>query len=152
MQHADGSFVLQKGEENAHQFVTCERMLGETLKPFMAEIYLVNCGIMASYIFSKSDANLRDILESSMESLRHPELLRYGRRAAVEIDPQSRMAITLGMEFVHDSLTAKFELVFNSDFVGVDISGISYRDAPAEPQESYELFVRAVADLSRTDA
>jgi len=150
MQHADGTFVLQKGDENAHEFIACERMLGETLKPLMAEIYLVNCGIMASYIFAQSDANLRDVLESSMEALRRPELVRYGRRAAVEIDWESRVAITLGMEFVHESLTAEFELVFNCDCVGVDITGIAYRGEPVD--DGYALLARAISDLSRTDA
>ncbi|WP_026379059.1 hypothetical protein [Afifella pfennigii] len=152
MQYADDPFVLQKVDDNIHHFVACERLLGETLKPFMAEIYLVNCGIMASYIFSRAEANVRDIVDSSTEALRRPELVRYGRKAVVEVDRKRRIAITLGMEFVHDSLTAQFDLVFNRDFVGIDILGISYRRPPEMLEESYNLFARAVADLSRTDA
>ena len=142
---------LRRDGDNKRQFLSFERTLGENLKPFMAEVYFVNAGIMASYIYSKRQGNLADIVTSSAEALHRPGMLRYARQATIDFDWNSALAITLRIEFVHETLTALFDVVFNADYVGVDIIGIIYRDAFDEPGELYTRFVSAVAELQRTD-
>lgn len=149
---ADSKNVLNKVKGNEHIFISFERALGETLKPFMAEVYLVNAGVLAYYIHSQREANVGDIVASSAEGLNRPGLLRYAKQAAVHFDWNSALAITLRMEFVHESLTTVFDVVFNSDFVGVDILVISYREGPAGQEDGYERFTRAIADLRRLDS
>ena len=146
------SHLLRRDGDDKRQFLSFERTLGETLKPFMAEVYLVNAGIMASYIYSKRQGNLADIVTSSAEALHRPGMLRYARQAAIDFDWNSALAITLRMEFVHETLTALFDVAFNADYVGVDIIVINYRDAFDDPKELYARFARAVAELRRTDA
>jgi hypothetical protein len=142
---------LRRNGSDVRQFLAFERTLGENLKPFMAEVYLVNAGVMASYIYAKRQGNLADIVTSSAEALHRPGMLRYARQAAIDFDWNCALAITLRMEFVHDSLTALFDLVFNADYVGIDIIGIDYREAVDEPGQLYAQFASAVAELKRTD-
>lgn len=145
-------YILVKDDGNERDFVAYEQLLGESIKPFMAEVYLVNLGIMASYVLAEHDANLTDILDSSAEALSHPELLRYARSSAVREDLDSVPIIAIRMEFVHDTLTALFDIVLGRDSVGVDILGISYRDSITAPEEGLKRFTRAVADLRRLDS
>lgn len=152
MRPADSRNVLCKVKGNEHIFVSYERILGETLKPFMAEVYLVNAGVLASYVYAQHQANLGDIVASSAEGLRRPGLLRYARQAAVNVDWNSALAISLRMEFVHETLTTVFDVVFNSNYVGVDILVISYHDGPVEQEEGYQRFTRAIGELSRLDS
>ena len=89
MPGADRGAVLRKDDGDAEVLAPFERVLGERLKPFLNEVYLINAGLMAAYIFGKRDANIGDILASSAEAFTSPSLLRYaqargrgGRRAA----------------------------------------------------------------------
>ncbi|MDQ0326294.1 hypothetical protein J2R99_002163 [Rhodopseudomonas julia] len=142
--------VIERCPENEQDFLACEKVLAEALKPFMAEFYLINAGVMAYYIYAEREANIRDIVDSSAEMLRRPELLRYARQAAVQFDWHNAFAIALRMEFVHDKVTALFDLVFNTDYVGLDILSIVFHGEGEE--DFYERFRQAVADLTRTDA
>ncbi len=121
--HAEATYVIHKHKGNEHDFIPCERLLGESIRPFMAEVYLVDPGTMAHYIYARRDGNLCDLLASSAEILVRPDMLRYARRAAVDFDWDKAFAIALRMEFVHDSLTALFDLVFDDHAVGIDILG-----------------------------
>ena len=152
MPPAETANTLTKQGDGAKLFASFERTLGESLKPFMAEVYLVNAGTLASYVYSKREGNLGDILASSAEALCRPGLLRYARQSRVEFDWRSSVAITLRMEFTHELLTAVFDIVFDDRFVGIDIIGVSYRDELTCPEDGVERFARAVADLKRTDA
>ena len=152
MPHDAETHLLSKDAGNEHGFIACEKMLGESIRPFMAEMFLVNAGIMASYIYSGRDGNVGDIVDSSSEMLQHPEYLRYAREAAVSVDWETAPTIALRMEFVHDTLTALFDLVFDAKSVGIEILGIEYRDDVADPADGFERFVQAVSDLRRADA
>lgn len=149
---ADATYVIHKHNGNARDFISCEKLLGESIRPFMAEVYLVDAGTMLQYIYTRRDGNLGDLLESSAEVLRRPAALRYARRATVKFDWDRAFAIALRMEFVHESLRAPFDLVFDVRAVGIDILGIEYRDSIDGPEEGFRRFASAVAEIKRPDA
>jgi hypothetical protein len=150
--HAEATYVIHKHKGNEHDFVPCEKLLGESIRPFMAEVYLVDPGTMARYIYTQRDGNLGDLLASSAETLRRPDTLRYAKRAAVDFDWDRAFIIALRMEFVHESLRALFDLVFDDHMVGIDILGFEYRAHIDDEEEGFRRFARAVADICRPDA
>ena len=145
-------YVLSKQDADPQAFLAFERLLGETIKPFMAEVYMINAGTLASYIYSHREGNLGDIVESSAEALHRPELLRYARCAAVDFDWNSPLAITIRLEFVHETLTTLFDLVMNADSIGIDILDISFREEFLGTEDSYERFAQAMCAFRRLDA
>lgn len=129
-----------------------EVLLGESIRPFLAEIYLINARILATYIIAEHDGNVGDMVDSSLEMLRRPELLRYARSAAVDFDWDASFAITIRMEFVHETVRALFDLIVENDTVGVDIIDVTFRGDVVDRDEAYALFARAMTEFRRLDS
>jgi hypothetical protein len=143
MPFASDRFVRRE-DGNEREFLAYERLLGRWIRPFIAELYMVNAGIMASYICTQQNANIGDIVASSTEALMRPEALRYGQSATLALDWGEAPAITIRMEFLHDSLTAFFDLVFEQSTVGVRILGILYKEAVVSAEDNFARFSQAV--------
>lgn len=129
-----------------------EVLLGDSIKPFLSEIYMINARILATYIIAEHDGNVGDMVDSSLEMLRRGELLRYARSAAVEFDWDASFAITIRMEMVHDTLRAVFDLVLQNDTIGVDIVDIVFSSEPESREHAYAQFARAMKEFRRLDA
>jgi hypothetical protein len=140
------NFIFKK-DSNALDFLACERMLGRLIRPFISELCTIDPGLMISYICTERNGNIGDIVDSSTEVLRRPEWLRYGQIATVDFDWGEDPAVTLQMEFLHDTLTAFFNLVLEGRFVGVDILAIFYKEAVRDAAEKLRRFSEAMAEL-----
>ncbi len=147
MQHAIRDNFFFKAEANKHEFVAFEKLLGTSIRPFLSELYMVSPGTMIAYICADKDANIEDIVASSTEALVRPDSLRYGKIATVDFDWGETPAVTIRMEFLHDSLTAFFDLVFRGGYVGVDILGIRYKDAIGSAEQNLQRFAEAMDEV-----
>lgn len=147
MLHASHENFLCKAEANKHEFIAFEKLLGKSIRPFLSELYMVSPGTMIAYICADQNANIEDIVASSTEALGRPGSLRYGKVATVDFDWGEAPAVTIRMEFLHDTLTAFFDLIFQRGFVGVDILGILYKDTIGSAAENLQRFAEATAEV-----
>jgi hypothetical protein len=146
MQPLDDRRYLAKLGTNAREMLACEAVLGEGLKGFLAELMMVNGGVMVSYINNNQHANLDDIIGSSMEHRIKPGRLCYSNHAQVDFDWGEAPSVALGMELRDERLTAFFRVVFGADHVGVDLDGIHFVDHVGDAAENLRRLAAAVAD------
>ena len=126
--------------------LACEAVLADGLKDFLAELVMVNGGVMVAFICNHRHANLDDIIGSSTERRIKPERLIYASEAEVDFDWGEAPSVSIAMELRDQRLTAFFNVVLGGDHVGIDLSGIHFSDGPREPRDNLRLFAAAVAD------
>jgi hypothetical protein len=142
----DERFCLDPMGKNHRQMIACEAVLADGLKEFLSELMMVNGGVMVSYICNNQHAHLDDIIGSSTERRIKPGRLHYGSHAQVDFDWGEAPSVSLAMELRDDHLTAFFRVVFGSDHIGIDLSGIHFSEAVDDPDEAVLRFSAAVAD------
>ena len=121
-------------------------MLAEGLRGFLAELIMINGGLMVSYICNNQHAHLDDLIGSSMERRIKPGHLVYSNDAEVDFDWGEAPSVQLGMELRDPRLTTFFRVVFGGDHIGIDIRGIHFTDAPGAPAENLRRFPDVVSD------
>jgi hypothetical protein len=128
------------------QLLACEAVLANGLRGFLAELVMINGGVMVSYICNDQHAHLGDIIGSSMEDRVKPDRLHYSNRARVDFDWGEAPSVALAMELRDKRLTAFFDVVFGGDYVGVDLNGVHFTDLMGDANENLRRFAAAVAD------
>ncbi len=132
--------------DRAGEFLAYEAVLANGLRDFLSELFMVNGGVMVSYIYNNQHAHLGDIIGSSMEHRIKPGRLHYSNRAEVDLDWGAAPQVALAMELRDPRLTAFFNVVFGPDFVGIDLSGVHFTDAMTDAGDNLRRFSAAVAD------
>lgn len=140
--------VVSRRTHSTTDFLACEEVLGAKLRPVLTELFMTNAATLVAYVCRSQTANISDLVESSTELVLRPGLLRYSGGAALEFDWGLPPALTLPMEFLHQTLTAFFQIVFEGHSVGVELLGIHFNDAVAD-KEIQRCFAAAVADAAR---
>ncbi len=128
------------------ELLACEAMLADGLKEFLAELSMVNGGVMVSYICNHHHANLDDIIGSSTEHRIKPGRLIYGSEAQVDFDWGEAPSVSIAMELRDDRLTAFFNVIFGGDHVAIDLNAIHFSQGAGSARDNLRLFAAAVAD------
>jgi len=142
----DSTHYLAKRDADPAALLAYESVLAEGLKGFLAEMVMVNAGVIVSYICTNQHAHLDDIIGSSMENRLKPGRLRYTNHAQVDFEWGEAPSVALAMELRDARLTASFRVVFGGDHVGVDIRGIHFAELIGDADDNLRRFADAVAD------
>lgn len=138
--------AVTKDETNRAALFPYETVLAEGLRGFLAELTMINGGLMVSYICNNQHAHVDDLIGSSMEHRIKPGHLIYSNDAEVEFDWGEAPSVHLGMELRDPRLTAFFRVVFAGSHIGIDIRGIHFTEALGAPVENLRRFADVVSD------
>jgi hypothetical protein len=128
------------------ELLACEAMLADGLKEFLAELAMVNGGVMVSYICNRHHANLGDIIGSSTEHRIKPGRLIYASEAEVDFDWGEAPSVKIAMELRDERLTAFFNVVFGGDHVGIDLNAVHFSGGSGNARDNLRQFAAVVAD------
>jgi hypothetical protein len=128
------------------EMLACEAMLADGLKDFLAELSMVNGGVMVSYICNHHHANLDDIIGSSTEHRIKPGRLIYASDAQVDFDWGEAPSVSLAMELRDEHLTAFFNVIFGGDHVAIDLNAIHFSRGSGSARDNLRMFAASVAD------
>ena len=146
MSPLDSRHYVAKRDSNPAELLAYETVLAQGLRGFLAELVMVNAGVVVSYICNDQHAHLEDIIGSSTENRIKPGRLHYTNHAQIEFDWGEAPSVALAMELRDARLTAFFRVVFGGDHIGVDIRGIHFTDVMGDADEALRRFTDAVAD------
>ncbi|MGX1101214.1 hypothetical protein [Amorphus sp. MBR-141] len=135
-------------DEHAREYRRYERLLARTLRPFINELQLIDAGVLIGYILLEREKLLEDLIDSSAENFLKPGAIHYGRAACARCEWGSKPTAAIELELRHPQLTAYFSVVFEADFVGINLHGILYSGAPGEDEENWLRFAAVVAECS----
>ena len=119
-----------------------ERVLGDALRPVVAELTLIDADVLVTCICGGKDAVLAELVDASGELAMTPHSLRYDRHAEVSFEWGRWPQITLGLAFEARAVAAHFNLVFGRRTIGIELSGVIF----AEPLGSHGENVRRLVD------
>ena len=144
--HADEQSAYLPQQAGRAELLACEAVLADGLKEFLAELAMVNGGVMVSYICNHHHANLDDIIGSSTEHRIKPGRLFYASDSQVDFDWGEAPSVSIAMELRDERLTAFFNVIFGGDHVAIDLNGVHFADGRGNPHDNLRLFAAAVAD------
>jgi hypothetical protein len=146
MQFPDNhSFIFKRGS-NATELRPYEKRLGEGIRSFISELYLVDGGVLIGYICGRQHENLGDLIRSSTELVIKPDRLRYGNEAFLEFDWGSDPQVTIAMEFLGGPVSAQFRITFARHTIGVEILGLCFEAGIGPPEENLKRLSDALED------
>jgi hypothetical protein len=99
-----------------------EEVLACNIKDVIADFILTDAEIIRFYADNQLHGNMDEMVTSSAELYFKGETLSYGHVAHVSAGRED--SIVLDMEFVHDSVTVFFQLIFGNYYIGVKISEV----------------------------
>jgi hypothetical protein len=120
--------------------------LREAVEAVAAELRLVDVADYIAYIHSEQFANIRDVVNSSIEPFFKPGALSYGGGADFELDWDKAPAIILDMEFRHRSVVVVFKLILRAFRTSVTIEHFSVGNAAGGPEGETRRLIEAMAD------
>jgi hypothetical protein len=142
----DNNFFIFKRANDETRLRPYEKLLGEGIRSFISELYMVDGGVLLGYICGRQHENLGDLIRSSTELVIKPGRLRYGNDAYLEFDWGRDPQITIAMEFLSGPVTAHFRITFARDTVGIDILGLCFEGGIREPEQNLRLLADALDD------
>ncbi|MBS9479312.1 hypothetical protein [Ancylobacter radicis] len=145
MPKADGAFRLDKQALPPLALLPYEKLLGDTLRGFLSELFFTSAGVVMAYISRRQDENIQDLIASSAELFLKPGLLHYGRHAAIESDWGTPPNVSISMVLRQATLTAAFRVVFDDSAIGVHIDRIDFTGGPASADDNLQRFATALA-------
>jgi hypothetical protein len=101
-----------------------EETLAHNIRDFVAELCLVDAGILISDIYGNRHANIDDLVNSSAELFFKENTLNYGYAADVSFEWGKSPTVMLDMEFAHSSANVFFKLILHGYYVGIAIQRI----------------------------
>lgn len=107
-----------------------EHHLGEALRPLAEELRLVDVADYVAFIRLDLFANVRDLVESSIEPFFRPGILRYAFGARCHLQWDQIPLVAFDLEFRHHGLLVCFELILEGPQTRVAIQ--QFRDDEAE--------------------
>ena len=101
-----------------------EEVLACNIKDVIADFCLADAEIIRFYADNQLHGNMDEMITSSAELYFKGETLSYGYVAHVNSGQEDSSCIVLEMEFVHDSITVFFQLIFGNYYIGVKINEV----------------------------
>jgi hypothetical protein len=123
-----------------------ERMLGEAFRPVMAELSMVDAGLLVTCICRQQEAALAELVDSSCELVVKPGALRYDGHADVSFAWGEWPRVTLGLGFLCHGVEAHFRLIFGRRAVGIELAGLIFAQPLADHEENLRRFAAALGD------
>ena len=120
-----------------------ERVFAEELRDFIAELCLLDGGVLIGWVRGEHHGNIADLVASSAEPFFKDATLAYADAADVTLAWGRSLQVVLDMEFVTKPVTVFFKLVLDGYFAGVAIQRIL---AESEPPFSPDVLARALTD------
>ncbi|MBD8907291.1 hypothetical protein [Methylorubrum zatmanii] len=105
-----------------------EQIFARALRGFIAELCLVDGGVLIGWIRSQRHGNIADVVASSAELFFKESVITYADGADVSLDWGHSMQVVLDMEFSAEPMTVFFKLVLDEVFAGVTIQRIVAED------------------------
>jgi hypothetical protein len=118
----------------------------EAVEDVAAELRLVNVEDFIVYIHCQQFANVRDIVNSSIEPFFKPGTLSYGGGAHFELDWDRAPTIILDMEFRHRWVRVVFKLTLGAFQTDVTIEHFSVGRSSGGPDQDTARLIEAIAD------
>jgi hypothetical protein len=120
------------------------------MRPVMAELTMINAGLIVTCICNRHDEALAELIDSSAELAIKPGALRYDGHADIAFDWGEWPRITLGLGFLGRDVEAHFHLVFGRHSVGIELTGLIFADLLGEADENLRRFAAALGDSRLT--
>lgn len=108
-----------------------EEIFADALRGFIAELCLLDGGVLIGWIRAQHHGNIADLVSSSAELFFKDSVLTYADGADVCLDFGRSMQVVLDMEFAARPMTVFFKLVLDEMFAGVAIQRIVAEDTAA---------------------
>lgn len=112
-------------------FAEAEEIFAQALRGFIAELCLLDGGVLIGWIRGQRHGNIADLVSSSAELFFKDSVLTYADGADVSLDWGNSMQVILDMEFSAQPMTVFFKLVLDELFAGVAIQRIVAEDTAA---------------------
>jgi len=101
-----------------------EEVLACNIKDVIADFCLTDAEIIRFYVDNQLHGNMDEMVTSSAELYFKGETLSYGYVAHVSPGREETSCVVLDMEFVHETVTVQFQLIFGSCYIGVKINEV----------------------------
>ncbi|KQO51604.1 hypothetical protein [Methylobacterium sp. Leaf85] len=101
-----------------------ERVFASAIRDFIAEMCLLDGGILIGWVQAGRHGNIADLVSSSAEPFFKESTLAYADGADVRFDWGRSLTVGLDMEFVTEAVTVFFKLILDGVYVGVAIQRI----------------------------
>lgn len=105
-------------------FAAAEELFAQALRGFIAELCLLDGGVLIGWIRGQRHGNIADLVASSAELFFKDSVLTYADGADVSLDWGNSMQVVLDLEFATEPVTVFFKLVLDDLFAGVAIQRI----------------------------
>ena len=120
-----------------HTYAAAEQIFAEALRDFIAELCLVDGGVLIGWIRGERHGNIADVVASSAELYFKESVLTYADAADVCLDWGRSMQVVLDLEFSAEPMTVFFKLVLDEVFAGVAIQRIVAEETGALSLEGF---------------
>ncbi len=121
------------------------RILNQAVGEVADELRLVDVGDFVAYIRCEQFANIRDIVNSSVERFFKAETLSYAWAADFDLDWNSAPTIILDMEFRHSGVRIVFKLLLRDQQTSVSIEYLSLGRPFGDPHQDTARLIEAPA-------
>ncbi|WP_244478329.1 MULTISPECIES: hypothetical protein [unclassified Methylobacterium] len=101
-----------------------ERVFATAIRDFIAELCLLDGGILIGWVQAARHGNIADLVASSAEPFFKEATIAYADGADVQFDWGRSLTVVLDMEFVTEPVTVFFKLILDGVYVGVAIQRI----------------------------
>ena len=128
-----------------------ERVFANAIRDFIAELCLLDGGILIGWVQAARHGNIADLVASSAEPYFKEATIAYADGADVRFDWGRSLTVVLDMEFVSEPVTVFFKLILDGVYVGVAIQRILADQGPSFCLDGFETAL-AEARLTRAAA
>lgn len=101
-----------------------ERVFATAIRDFIAELCLLDGGILIGWVQAARHGNIADLVASSAEPFFKEATIAYADGADVRFEWGRSLTVVLDMEFVTEPVTVFFKLILDGVYVGVAIQRI----------------------------
>lgn len=126
-----------------------EKVLADTLRPFIRELLLVDAGTLIGYALAEDSSNLEDIIASCGECVATQALLRYGGCAVATCEWGKAPAVSIELELHHAALTTFFRIVLAAESVEIELHGLVFPGPAPDAAEAWSRYRAAFAQTSQ---
>lgn len=128
------------------QLQECEKLLGDALARFAAEIRMIDVVNLIADIHHERYGNLEDLINSAAELYFKSDVLSFSKVGHVEIGWGRAATISICMEFNCATVCARFNLQIGTDHAGVHLDYIKTGEMDEELDCQAKHLAAAIAE------